>query len=131
MPSQPIGDRKPSQLWNGVFMLSRLPKIDEDSKKHNVDLKKKIWQQTLPSCIRVLLHNTDEMSIDYLSTLADEIMMSQNAARHDTSRCLPPDGMHVRKTPDVMPIRRPPDVMPVRRTPDIMPVRRTRDVMPV
>ena len=76
------------------------------------------------------MHNTDEMSTDDLSTLADEIMMSQNAACHDTSRCLPPDVMHVRRTPDVMPVRRTPDVMPVRRTPDVMPVRRTPDAMP-
>ena len=113
MPSQPIGDKKPSQQWNEDFMLSHLPEIDEDSKKHKVDPKKEIWRQTLPSCIRVLLHNTDEMSMDDLSTLADEIMMSQNAVRHDTSRCLPPDGMHVQRTTDVMPVRRPPDIMPV------------------
>ena len=131
MPSQPIGDRKPSQLWDEICMLSRLPETDEDSKNKEVDLKKEIWLQTLPSCVRVLLHNTDEMSMDDLSTLADEIMMSQNAARHDTSRCLPPDVMHVRRSPDVMPARRTPDVMPVRRTPDVMPVRRTPDVMPV
>ena len=132
MPSQPIGDRKPSQLWDEVCMLSRLPEIDEDSKKHKeIDMKKEIWLQTLPNCVRVLMHNTDEMSMDDLSTLADEIMMSQSAARHDTSRCLPPDVMHDRRTPDVMPVRRTPDVMPVRRTPDVMPVRRTPDVMPV
>ena len=130
MPSQPIGDRKPSQLWDEICMLSRLPETDEDSKNKEVDLKKEIWLQTLPSCVRVLLHNTDEMSMDDLSTLADEIMMSQNAARHDTPRCLPPDVMHVRRTPDVMPVRRTPDVMPVRRTPDVMPVRRTPDAMP-
>ena len=131
MPSQPIGDRKPSQLWDEICMLSRLPETDEDSKNKEVELKKEIWLQTLPSCVRVLLHNTDEMSMDDLSTLTDEIMMSQNAARHDTSRCLPPDVMHVRRTPDVMPARRTHDVMPVRRTPDVMPVRRTPDVMPV
>ena len=87
MPSQPIGDRKPSQLWDEICMLSRLPETDEDSKNKEVDLKKEIWLQTLPSCVRVLLHNTDEKSMDDLSTLADEIMMSQNAACHDTSRC--------------------------------------------
>ena len=131
MPSQPIGDRKPSQLWDEVCMLSRLPEIDEDSKKHKeIDLKKEIWLQTLPSCVRVLVHNTDEMSMDDLSTLADEIMMSQNAVRHDTSRCLPPVVMPVRRTPDVMPVRRTPDVMPARRTPDVMPARRTPDAMP-
>ena len=90
MPSQPIGDRKPSQLWDEISMLSRLPETDGDSKNKEVDLKKEIWLQTLPSCVRVLLHNTDEKSTDDLSTLADEIMMSQNAACHDTSRCLPP-----------------------------------------
>ena len=131
MPSQAIGDRKPSQLWDEICMLSRLPEINEDSKNKEVDLKKEIWLQTLPSCVRVLLHNTDEKSTDDLSTLADEIMMSQNAACHDTSRCLPPDVMHVRRTPAVMPVRRTPDVMPVRRTPDVMPVRRTPDAMPV
>ena len=128
MPSQPIGDRKPSQLWDEICMLSRLPETDEDSKNKEVDLKKKIWLQTLPSCGRVLLHNTDEKSMDDLSTLADEIMMSQNAARYDTSRCLPPDVMPVRRTPDVMLVRRTPDVAPVRRTPDVAPVRSTLDV---
>ena len=131
MPSQPIGDRKPSQLWDEICMLSRLPETDEDSKNKEVDLKKEIWLQTLPSCVRVLLHNTDEKSMDDLSTLADEIMMSKNAACHDTSRCLPPDVMYVRRTPDVMPVRRTPDVTPVRGTPDVTPVRRTPDVTPV
>ena len=111
-------------------MLSRLPETDEDSKNKEVDLKKEIWLQTLPSCVRVLLHNTDEKTTDDLSTLADEIMMSQNAACHDTSRCLPPDVMHVRRTPDVMHVPRTLDVTPVRRTPDVMPVRRTPDAMP-
>ena len=69
--------------------------------------------------------------MDDLSTLADEIMMSQNAACHDTSRYLPPDVMYVRRTPDVTPVRRTPDVTPVRRTPDVTPVRRTPDVTPV
>ena len=89
-----------------ICMLSRLPETDEDSKNKEVDLKKEVWLQTLPSCVRVLLHNTDEKSMDDLSTLADEIMMSQNAACHDTSRCLPPDVMYVRRTPDVTPVRR-------------------------
>ena len=53
MPSQPIGDRKPSQLWDEICMLSRLPETDEDSKNKEVDLKKEIWLQTLPSCVRV------------------------------------------------------------------------------
>ena len=114
MPSQPIGDRKLSQLWDEICMLSHLPEADEDSKNKEVDLKTEIWLQTLPSCVRVLLHNTDEKSMDDLSTLADEIMMSQNAACHDTSRCLPPDVMYVRRTPDVMPVRRTPDVTSVR-----------------
>ena len=112
MPSQPIGDRKLSQLLDEICMLSRLPETDEDSKNKEVDMKKEIWLQTLPSCVRVFLHNTDEKSMDDLSTLEDEIMMSQNAACHDTSRCLPPDVMYVRRTPDVTPVRRTPDVMP-------------------
>ena len=69
--------------------------------------------------------------MDDLSTLADEIMMSQNAACHDTSRCLPPDVMYVRRTPNVIPVRRTPDVTTVRRTSDVTPVRRTPDVTPV
>ena len=120
MPSQPIGDRKPSQLWDEICMLSRLPETDEDSKNKEVDLKKEIWLQTLPSCVRVLLHNTDEKSTDDLSTLADEIMMSQNAACHDTSRCLPPDVMTVRRTPDAMPAPRPAET----NTDDVAPVQR-------
>ena len=108
MPSQPIGDRKPSQLWDEICMLRRLPEINEDSKNKEVDLKKEICQQTLPSCVRVLLHNTDEKSTNDLSTLADEIMMSQNAACHDTARCLPPDVMPDLRTPDVMPVQRTP-----------------------
>ena len=41
MPSQPIGDRKPSQLWNEICTLSRLPEVDEVTKQHKeVDLKK-------------------------------------------------------------------------------------------
>ena len=63
-PTQPIGDRKPSQLWDEICMLSHLPETDEVSKNKEVDMKKKIWLQTLPSCVRVLLHNTDEKSMD-------------------------------------------------------------------
>ena len=39
MPSQPIGDRKPSQLWDEICMLSRLPETDKDSK--NKERRKK------------------------------------------------------------------------------------------
>ena len=85
MPSQPMGDRKPSQLWDEICTLSRLPEIDDNSQQHKeVDLKKEIWLQSLPSCVRVLLHNTDEKSMVDLSTLADEILMSQNAAHRST-----------------------------------------------
>ena len=85
MPSQPMGDRKPSQLWDEICTLSRLPEIDDNSQQHKeVDLKKEIWLQSLPSCARVLLHNTDEKSMVDLSTMADEILMSQNAAHRST-----------------------------------------------
>ena len=85
MPSQPMGDRKPSQLWDEICTLSRLPEIDDNSQQHKeVDLNKEIWQQSLPSCVRVLLHNTDEKSMVDLPTLADEILMSQNAAHRST-----------------------------------------------
>ena len=85
MPSQPMGDRKPSQLWDEICTLSRLPEIDDNSQQHEeVDLKKEIWLQSLPSCVRVLLHNTDEKSMVDLSTLADEIFTSQNAAHRST-----------------------------------------------
>ena len=81
MPSQPMGDRKPSQLWDEICTLSRLPDVDDNTLKHKeVDLKKEIWLQSLPSCVRVLLYNTNEKSMADLSILADEIMMSQNAA---------------------------------------------------
>ena len=52
MPSQPIGGRKPSQLWDEICMLSRLPETDEDSKNKEVDLKKEIWLQTLSNPYR-------------------------------------------------------------------------------
>ena len=85
MRSQPMGDRKPSQLWDEICTLSRLPEMDDNSQQHKeVDLKKEIWLQSLPSCVRVLLHNTDEKSMVDLSTLADEILMSQNSAHRST-----------------------------------------------
>ena len=85
MPSQPIGDRKPSLLWNEICTLSRLPEVDEVTEQHKkVDLKKEIWLQSLPSSVRVLLHNTDDKSMDELSTLADTINTSQNALRSPT-----------------------------------------------
>ena len=56
MPSQPMGDRKPSQLWDEICTLSRLPDVDDKSLQHKeVDLKKEIWLQSLPRCVRVLL----------------------------------------------------------------------------
>ena len=85
MPSQPIGDRKPSQLWNEICTLSQLPEVDEVTKQHKeVDLKKEIWLQSLPSSVRILLHNRDDKSMDELSTLADDITTSQNAVRSPT-----------------------------------------------
>ena len=80
MPSQPMGDRKSSQLWDEICTLSRLPDVGDNSLQHkDVDLKKEIWLKSLPSCVRALLHNTDDSSMTDLPTLADEIMMSQNA----------------------------------------------------
>ena len=84
MPSQLIGDRKPSQLWDEICMLSRLPETAEDSKNKEVDLKE-IWLQTLPSCVRVLLHNTDEKSMDDLSTC--HRMLPPRYLPMSTSRC--------------------------------------------
>ena len=64
LPSQPMGDRKPSHLWDEICTLSRLPEVDAVSKQHKeVDLKKEIWLQSLPSSVRVQLRNTDDKSI--------------------------------------------------------------------
>ena len=83
MPSQPMGDRKPSQLWDEICTLSRLPEVDDVSKQNKeVDLKKEIWLQSLPSSVRVLLHNTDDKPMIELSSQADDITMSQNSTRH-------------------------------------------------
>ena len=109
MPSQPMGDRKPSQLWDEICTLSRLPDVDDKSLQHKeVDLKKEIWLQSLPSCVRVLLHNTDEKSMTDLSTLADEILMSQNAAHRSTvSTATEQQQQHPEVyTDDVMPVWR-------------------------
>ena len=84
LPSQSMGDRKPSHPWDEICTLSRLPEVDAVSKQHKeVDLKKEIWLQSLPSSVTVLLRNTDDKSMDELSSLADDITMSQKAA------CLP------------------------------------------
>ena len=81
MPSQPMGDRKPSQVWNEICTLSRLPQVDETTKQHKeVDLKKEIWLQTLPCNIRASMHDTDQ-SVETLTKLADELAASQKAAR--------------------------------------------------
>ena len=108
MPSQPMGDRKPSQLWDEICTLSRLPDIDYKSLQHKeVDLKKEIWLQSLPRCVRVLLHNTDEKSMTDLSTLADEILMSQNATHRSTVSTATEQQQHHPEvnTDDVMPVR--------------------------
>ena len=84
MPSQPLGDRKPSQVWNEICTLSRLPQIDSTNKHLEVDLKKEIWLQTLPSNIRASMHNTDK-AIEELTTLADDLAASQKAARHQST----------------------------------------------
>ena len=97
MPSQPIGDRKPSQLWDEICMLSRLPETDEDSKNKEVDPKKEIWLQTLPSCVRVFLHNTDEKSMDDLSALADEIIKPTGPPVFSKYRRLRPELLQVAK----------------------------------
>ena len=81
LPSQPMDDRKLSHLWDKICTLSRLPEVDAVSKQHKeVDLKKEIWLQSLPSSVRVLLRNTDDKSMDELSSLADDITISQKAA---------------------------------------------------
>ena len=106
MPSQPIGDRKPSQLWDEICTLSRLPDVDDNSQQHKeVDLKKEIWLQSLPSCVRVLLHNTNEKSMADLSTLADEILMSQKAAHRPTVSTAVEQQHPEVNTDDVMPVR--------------------------
>ena len=80
LPSQPMDDRKPSHLWDKICTLNRLPEVDTVSKQHKeVDLKKEIWLQSLPSSVRVLLRNTDDKSMDELLSLADDITMSQKA----------------------------------------------------
>ena len=88
MPSQPMGDRKP-QLWDEICTLSRLPEVDDVSKQNKeVDLKKEIWLQSLPSSVRVLLHNTDDKPMIELSSQADDITMSP-PSRITISQSLP------------------------------------------
>ena len=64
--------------------LSRLPEVDDFSKQNKeVDLKKEIWLQSLPSSVRVLLHNTDDkLMIELSNSQADDITMIQNSTRH-------------------------------------------------
>ena len=107
LPSQPMGDRKPSHLWDEIYTLSRLPEVDAVSKQHKeVDLKKEIWLQSLPSSVRVLLRNTDDKSMDELSSLADDITMSQKAACLPTVSTAVEHQQHLETNiDDVMPVR--------------------------
>ena len=107
LPSQPMGDRKPSHLWDEICTLSRLPEVDAVSKQHKeVDLKKEIWLKSLPSCVRVLLRNTDDKSMGELSSLADDITMSQKAACFPTVSTAVEQQEHLETTiDDVMPVR--------------------------
>ena len=77
---------RPLYIGDPAFLrTSTMPEVDEVTKQHKeVDLKKEIWLQSLPSSVRVLLHNTDDKSMDELSTLADDITTSQNAVRSPT-----------------------------------------------
>ena len=99
MPFQPMGDRKPLQLWDEICTLSRLLEVDDVSKQNKeVDLKKEIWLQSPLNSIRTLLHNTDDKTMDELSELADDITTSQNAThRHAVSTSavpLPPTALN-------------------------------------
>ena len=107
LPSQPMGDRKPSHLWDEICTLSRLPEVDAVSKQHKeVDLKKEIWLQSLPSSVRVLLRNTNDKSMDELSSLADDITMSQKAACLPTVSTAVEHQQHLETNiNDVMPVR--------------------------
>ena len=107
LPSQPMGDRKPSHLWDEICTRSRLPEVDAVSKQHKeVDLKKEIWLQSLPSSVRVLLRNTDDKSMDELSSLADDITISQKAACLPTVSTAVEQQQHIETSiDDVMPVR--------------------------
>ena len=107
MSSQLMGDRKPSQPWDKICTLSCLTDVDDNSLQHKeVDLKKEIWLQNLPNCVRVLLHNTNEKSMADLSTLADKNLMSQKAVhRSIVSTSAQQQQQHPEvNTDDVMPV---------------------------
>ena len=82
MTNQPIGDRKPSQIWDEICSLCRLPEIDPTTQRaRELDIKKELWLQTLPAAIRTLLHDTDANKIDDLTKKADSILESQRHSR--------------------------------------------------
>ena len=63
MPSQAIGDRKPSQLWDEICMLSSLPEINEDSKNKEVDPKKEIWHRLLLQVAKDAFMEMEKMGV--------------------------------------------------------------------
>ena len=86
MPNQPLGDRKPRQVWDEINTLCRLPDTDPITGKHKeVDLKKEIWLQSLPDYVRRLLHDVD-LPIDDLITKADALLEA-----HRSSQLAPPN----------------------------------------
>lgn len=75
MPGQPLGDRTATQVWDEIVSLCRLPALDiDDAKPSEIDLKKEIWLQCLPSHIRSLLHGAATSKIDHLTKKADALI---------------------------------------------------------
>jgi hypothetical protein len=80
MPSDPIGDRTPRQVWDEIESLCRLPE-DNASGRPEVDLKKEIWLQCLPSHVRSLLNDAEKTPMEKLVKKADSLSLAHKEAQ--------------------------------------------------
>jgi hypothetical protein len=117
MPNQPLGDRKPRQLWEEINTLCRLPEIDPDTGKYReLNLKKEIWLRSLPDQIRRLLDNVN-LSMEDLVTKADALADSHRAALSREPSVMVAAAAHPEQEDptSVFAVRRPPSKRPSER----------------
>ena len=82
MYSEPMGDRTPTQIWNELNAMCRVPKVTDGTVSHTeLDLKREIWLLCLPPHIRSLLHETDaSVTIADLTKKADNLVIAHRTA---------------------------------------------------
>jgi hypothetical protein len=84
-----LGDRTTVQLWNELQSLAKLPG-SEDGKARQIDLIREIFLLSLPSSIRAVIFDVDELPVEHLVKKANDLITAAKASQPHSVAAIEP-----------------------------------------